>query len=175
MQADFQPQLCNIKEVTDMADAKSTKPVVVWIENKMERELHEDLKKWLSPKGVELCHVTNVDKLAEKLDDLRPVGMALIRGFIVDMMLDGPKNLSSFGMPSIMWDHDIHDAGSILLDHVLKEKDSSYIDIPTLVLSVRPDLDETQIMAYPNTTLVIKRDIANLDWHKNLKKWVDDL
>ena len=155
-----------------MADAKPTKPIVIWIENKKEPDLHEDLKKWLSHKGIELCHVENVDKLAEKFED---VEVASIKGFIVDMMLDGPNNLSSFGMKNITWNHDVDDAGRILLNHVLKEKALPYIDIPTLVLSVRPDLDEKKIMAYPKTTLVIKRDIANPDWHKNLRKWVGNL
>ena len=174
MRATLQPRLDN-KEVTDMANTKPTKSVVIWVENKAETELHEDLKTWLFYKSIELCRVANVDKLAETLDDLHYVGTAAIRGFIVDMMLDGPNNLSSFGIKDITWSHDVADAGRILLNHVLKAKASPYIDIPTLVLSVRPDLDEKQIMAYPNTKLLIKRDIANRDWHKNLRKWVDDL
>ena len=123
-------------------------------------------------KGFELCHVENVDKLAEKLDDM---GGAEIRGFIVDMMLDGPNNLSSFGMESIAWNHDVNSAGEILLEYVLKEKTSPYVNIPSLALSVRPDLDEKLILKYPNTKIIIKRDIAKPDWHKNLKKWVDEL
>ena len=150
----------------------ATKSVVIWIENKAERKLHEELKTWLSSKGFELCHVENVDKLAEKLDGLK---VAEVRGFIVDMMLDGPNNLSSFGIKDVTWNHDVADAGRILLNHVLKAKASPYIDIPTLVLSVRPDLDKTQIIAYPKTALVMKRDLANQDWHKSLRKWVDEL
>ena len=155
-----------------MVDAKLTKPLVIWIENKKESELHADLKKWLFHKDIELCRVANVVKLAEKLDN---VEAAEIRGFIVDMMLDGPNDLSSFGIKDITWSHDVADAGRILLNHVLKAKEFPYIDIPTLILSVRPDLDETQIIAYPKTTWVIKRDIANRDWNKNLRTWVDNL
>ncbi len=148
------------------------KPVVFWIENKAEREIHQKLEKPLNNKGIGLCHVTNVDRLASKLDE---VESSEIRGFIVDMMLDGPNNLSSFNQPEISWDHDETDAGGIILKYVLKNDDSPYIEIPTMVLSVRPDIDKENLQKYKNTQQIIKRDIVDSNWLRDLKTWVDSL
>lgn len=149
-----------------------TKPVVFWIENKPERDIHKQLKKRLSNKGIDLCQVKNVDRLAVKLDDVEPSD---IRGFIVDMMLDGPNNLSSFDQPQIQWDHDKTDAGGIILKYILKNDGSDYIEIPTMVLSVRPDIDKENLQQYKNTEQVIKRDIVNQHWLQELIAWVDSL
>jgi len=46
------------------------KPVVFWIENKPERDIHKQLTKRLNNKGINLCQVENVDRLAVKLDDV---------------------------------------------------------------------------------------------------------
>jgi len=148
------------------------KSVVFWIENKPEREIHKQLEKQLNNKDINLCHVTNVDKFAEKLDE---VELSDIRGFIVDMMLDGPNNLSSFNKPEVEWDHDETDAGGVILEHILKNDDSRYIEIPTMVLSVRPDIDKENLQQYKNTQQVIKRDIVNSNWLQELKAWVDGL
>ncbi len=149
-----------------------SKPIVFWIENKPERDIHKRLAKRLNNKGIDLCQVTNIDRLAVKLDDVEP---SAIRGFIVDMMLDGPNNLSSFGKPNIQWDHDKTDAGGIILAYILKNHDSPYIEIPTMVLSVRPDIDKENLQQYQNTQQVIKRDIVNPNWLQELIAWVDRL
>jgi len=91
------------------------------------------------------------------------------------MMLDGPNNLSSFGKRDIQWDHDETDAGGIILKYILKNDDFPYIEIPTMVLSVRPDIDKENPQQYKNTKQVIKRDIVNPHWLQELIAWVDSL
>ena len=146
--------------------------IVLWIENKAERDLHEELEELLNAKGIKLRHVFNVDKLAVELENIQA---NRIRGFIVDMMLDGSNNLSSFGKPEVEWDHDETDAGKTLLKYILKEEQSDYLDIPTMILSVRTDIDDDFIKKYKKTQLIIKRDMVNSNWLGDLKKWINSL
>lgn len=150
------------------------KPVVIWIENKRERDIYGKLSRWLKDNGKELHQVKDVNRLSDKLDEIK--NPSNIHGFIVDMMLDGPNTLSSFGLPEVIWNHDVKDAGEILLEYILKKEGSPYIEVPTLLLSVRPDLDsENLIKKYNNTQQIIKRDIVNQSWLKELKQWIDQL
>lgn len=144
---------------------------VIWIEDNPESEIHKDLSKLLKRKGMDLFQVKNVDKLAVKLGEIES---SSICGFIVDMMLSGPNNLSSFKKPGVEWDDDA-DAGDFILEHVLKNNDSAYIEIPTVVLSVRSDIDETKIKLYKKTEFVQKRDPLDSTWFQELKKWVQEL
>lgn len=157
-----------------MTKSKDNTSIVIWVEDKEEEELDGELQRLLAHKGIALCHLKNVDKLAEKLDSIEKEKSTTIRGFIIDMMLDGPNNLSSFGLNEITWNEDA-DAGRMLLEHVLKKTGSSYEDIPTLVLSVRMHLSKTDFSACKNTDVVIKRELSNPNWEKDLKKWVDNL
>ena len=157
-----------------MTEAKKNTSIVIWIEDKEEAELDSELKGWLGHKGIELWHVKSVDKLAEKLATIEEEKSITIRGFIVDMMLDGPNNLSSFGLPDVCWREDA-DAGRILIEHVIKKAGSSYENIPTLVLSVRIHLSNNDFSGFENIDVVIKRELGNPDWEKDLRKWVDRL
>jgi len=48
-------------------------------------------------------------------------------------------------------------------------------EIPTMVLSVRPDIDKENLQQYKNTQQIIKRDIVDSNWLQDLKTWVDSL
>lgn len=103
----------------------SENKVIIWVENKLadEQEINDYILKLLSNKGIELICAKDINLFALELDKVKKES---IIGFIIDMMLDGPNDLSIFTLPNIKWEHDYEDAGGILLKWVIKSDTSEY-------------------------------------------------
>ena len=143
---------------------------ILWIEDKAEKDIHQNIERWCKKQSIELIKVDDLGDFAEELESIKSSDNEMITGFIIDLLLSGTSNLSDFGI-KYEWNHIQEDGGLILIQKVLRSNDFNYQDIPILVLSVRankiPELEQ-----YQKLEVIQKRDYLNNNWEGDIEKWL---
>ena len=146
---------------------------ILWIEDKAEKDIHQNLENWCKKQAIELIKVDDLGDFAEELVTIEESGNDIIVGIIVDLLLSGTNDLGDFDI-DYEWNHLQEDGGLILIQKVLRSDDFNYQDIPILVLSVRankiPELEQ-----YKKLEVIQKRDYLNNNWEGDIEKWLKGL
>lgn len=150
-----------------------SKKIVLWLEDKNENDIHHSLTLWCQQHGMDLIKVDDLSFLAEELEIIKESKDSVIFGFIIDLLLSGPSNLSDFNI-NYKWNHLGDDGGLILIKEVLRSDKFIYQNIPILVLSVRANSVE-KFKDFKKLVNIQKRDRFNKNWEKDIKKWIVSL
>jgi len=153
-----------------------SQPCVIWIEDNSEEDIQTHLSALCDKKQWQLKKAEDVGELA---DILSTKDSEFIKAFVLDMKLSGINNLSDFGkidkeVLDVKWDSNTVDAGSLLLEHIFRKKESEYTNIPILILSVKRLVDLSDING-GEIISITKRDVLDSKWKEGVNKFFQRL
>lgn len=91
-----------------------------------------------------------------------------LNGIILDLMIYGARNLAAFNKPQIICPE--FNAGISIFQHVLREPDSDFTNIPVVILSVRPQNQEiNRILENYSDVIYIQK---SKDWETVFNQWL---
>lgn len=159
------------------------KKVLLWIEDNSSKELRELIQKPAEKKELILVHVNGVQILHDELEKLTNDEDVIVKGIILDLMIYGTNNLSSFGYYDVEWE-DAADAGEYLLKYVLRNENpkQEYLTklelhkVPIQILTVKSETSSEDFIKYgEKIELAHKYDEDEQDLGEVLTNWINGI
>ncbi|QTR51244.1 hypothetical protein [Candidatus Thiothrix anitrata] len=156
----------------------TAKKCVVWLEDNPHEDSLLALSNYIEKKqdqGVYLRSATGIMQLRRHLDEAK-AEEEIVCGIILDIIVHGMTNLSSFERSDIRWGKGTADAGNKLIKYVFRShKDNPWgylSDVPILVLSVKVDISESEFKEFGDNIRVVQK-YEDDDWELEVKAWVE--
>lgn len=151
---------------------------IVWLEDNPHEDSLLALSNYIERKQdqcVCLRSATGIMQLRRHLDEAKAEN-EMVCGIILDIIIHGMTNLSSFERPDIRWGKGTADTGNKLIKYIFRgKKDNqwSYLsNVPILVLSVKVDISESEFKEFGENIKVIQKYEGD-NWESEVKAWIE--
>ena len=156
----------------------TAKKCVVWLEDNPHEDSLLALSNYIENKreeGICLRSATGITQLRRQLDEAKAEG-EMVCGIILDIIIHGMTNLSSFERPDIRWGKGTADVGNKLIKYIFrsnKENPWSYLSgVPILILSVKVDISEDEFKEFGDNISVVQK-YETYTWMSDVEIWVN--